>query len=500
MKIRILIPITICAAFALALAATGARAVVVDSEPTWPIPTDAPTGPPPIPALSPATGAAPPADQIGDPVTPAADCGGWYLQSSYGGRWPAGASWWEYRCNASDYQYHDTCPGPICNAWCPSCWWETRDWSDYFYWDGSQAVFYGESYSYTYISVQEAEDGMLPYSSAHWWDGPTTLWYGLGPYELTVSTLGAGAGAVSSSPAGIGCPEICRATFDIGTVVTLSAAPDASSVFTGWSGDCSGTGSCQLTIDPTNSEVIATFAREPFDLTVAKAGTGSGQVNSTPSGIACGDSCQASFEAGTVVALTATPDATSTFTGWSGDCSGFGSCQVTLDRGRSVTATFALNKSPHANFSLACAGLTCSADGSGSADSDGTIVAYGWSFGDGSGGTGKTASHTYAHPGSYTVSLTVTDDGGATDSDSEVVALITLTATGSKLKGLQKVDLAWTGSSAERFDVFRNGLKIATVQSNAYTDNINQRGPGSYVYKVCAVGTSVCSNDATVSF
>jgi len=71
-----------------------AHAVVVPVAPTWPIPLDAPAGPPPIPTLPAATGTSPPADEIADPVTAAAVCGGWYLQSDYGDRWPATSTWW----------------------------------------------------------------------------------------------------------------------------------------------------------------------------------------------------------------------------------------------------------------------------------------------------------------------------------------------------------------------------------------------------------------------
>lgn len=57
-------------------------------------------------------------------------------------------------------------------------------------------------------------------------------------------------------------------------------------------------------------------------------------------------------------------------------------------------------------------------DGSGSLDPDGTIATYGWDFGDGSSGSGINPTHTYADPGTYTVSLTVTDNGGLTDTQS----------------------------------------------------------------------------------
>ncbi|MDO8121479.1 PKD domain-containing protein, partial [Isoptericola sp. b490] len=70
---------------------------------------------------------------------------------------------------------------------------------------------------------------------------------------------------------------------------------------------------------------------------------------------------------------------------------------------------------PQAAFTATPAGLSVSVDGSGSSDPEGGALSYVWDFGDGSTGSGATASHTYAADGTYTISLTVTDPGGLTD-------------------------------------------------------------------------------------
>ena len=73
----------------------------------------------------------------------------------------------------------------------------------------------------------------------------------------------------------------------------------------------------------------------------------------------------------------------------------------------------ASNQPPTANFTFTCSGLTCNST-STSSDPDGSIASYGWTFGDGSSSTAQNPSHTYAAGGSYTVTLTVTDNQGAT--------------------------------------------------------------------------------------
>jgi len=161
---------------------------------------------------------------------------------------------------------------------------------------------------------------------------------------LKVNLAGGGQGSVTSSPAGISCPSKCVFGFSEGTMVTLTAHAAAGSVFTGWSGACSGTGTCSVTLSSSES-VTATF-KLLFPLTVTLAGNGTGTVTSGPAGISCPGTCTANFTSGTLVTLTETPAAGSTFTGWSGACAGTSSCSVTMTSSKSVTATFNLSSGP----------------------------------------------------------------------------------------------------------------------------------------------------------
>jgi hypothetical protein len=158
---------------------------------------------------------------------------------------------------------------------------------------------------------------------------------------LEVTKLGDGAGTVTSAPAGIDCGLTCDASFDAGAVVTLTAAASPGSIFTGWSGGCSGlAATCQVTIAAATT-VEATFTLEQHALTVTKGGSGAGTVTSSPAGVACGVTCSPTFAHDTSVTLTAAAAAGSTFAGWTGSgCAGTGSCTVTMSAARAVTATF----------------------------------------------------------------------------------------------------------------------------------------------------------------
>ena len=83
---------------------------------------------------------------------------------------------------------------------------------------------------------------------------------------------------------------------------------------------------------------------------------------------------------------------------------------------------------------------------------------------------------------------------------------ITLAATGQKVKGIQQVELAWSGTTAPSVTIVRNGAVIATVSNpgaggSTYIDNLGSKGAGTYTYQVCESGAGgACSNSATVAF
>lgn len=146
---------------------------------------------------------------------------------------------------------------------------------------------------------------------------------------------------MSSAPSGINCGTDCSEPYSSGTTVALTATADAGSTFAGWSGGCNGGDGCTLTLTA-STMVTAGFAPalQGFTLTVTKAGKGSGSVDSTPWGISCGTDCAEAYPSGATVTLTATPAAGSVFAGWTGACSGKGTCTVTLAGDAEATASF----------------------------------------------------------------------------------------------------------------------------------------------------------------
>ncbi|MGE5281963.1 MAG: InlB B-repeat-containing protein [Chloroflexota bacterium] len=145
----------------------------------------------------------------------------------------------------------------------------------------------------------------------------------------------------------------CEEEFEFGAEVTLVPSPEPGWEFAGFKGgtgsakSCNGkTKLCTFFIEE-DSAIEGSFVPITHLLTIAKAGTGSGAVTSSPAGINCGSACAAKFAEGAVT-LTASPAAGSTFAGWSGGgCSGTGFCVVTIGEADvAVTATFSAKPPP----------------------------------------------------------------------------------------------------------------------------------------------------------
>jgi subtilisin family serine protease len=126
------------------------------------------------------------------------------------------------------------------------------------------------------------------------------------------------------------------------------------------------------------------------------------------------------------------------------------------------------NVPPTAVFTASCSDLLCAFNASTSSDSDGSILGYDWAFGDGGAATGVTATRAYSTAGTYTVTLTVTDDRGATDTASQAV-------TASAANPVPILD-APTGLAAS--DITRSSFRVtwqASAGATGYVIDVSTR-------------------------
>jgi len=225
-----------------------------------------------------------------------------------------------------------------------------------------------------------------------------------GPFVLTGILNGTGSGNLTSAPAGLNCGSqgtLCSASFATGTSVSVTATPDSTSNFAGWSVACSGTGKCNTTMSA-DRQATATFNLNPsLVVNVGGNAAGTGTVTSSPAGISCqlpqGGACQAYFLPGTPVQLTASAGSGSVFAGWNGGCSGTSTCAVTMSADQTVGAIF--NGPPTITVGLSGtgsgtvvskpAGINCPTQCSASFPS-GTAVSLSATAGSGSGFDGWT--------------------------------------------------------------------------------------------------------------
>jgi hypothetical protein len=222
-----------------------------------------------------------------------------------------------------------------------------------------------------------------------------------GPFVLTGVLNGFGGGNLNSNPTGLDCGSqgtTCSVNFAAGRSVTVSATPDASSEFAGWSGACSGTSTCQVTMDA-DRQAIATFTTKPSLIVSLSGNTAAvGRVTSSPPGVDCqlpggAGSCQSYFSTGTSVTLTASAGTGTSFDGWSGPCSGKNSCTVTMNADQNVGGSFTgpptISVSPAGNgtgtVTSTPAGINCPSSQCSSVFPPGTTVSLTASAATGSG-------------------------------------------------------------------------------------------------------------------
>ncbi|MGH1547750.1 PKD domain-containing protein [Leifsonia poae] len=155
------------------------------------------------------------------------------------------------------------------------------------------------------------------------------------------------------------------------------------------------------------------------------------------------------------------------------------------------------NQAPTASFSATASGLSVSFDGRGSSDPDGSISSYAWTFGDGGTASGSTTSHTYAAAGTYTATLKVTDNGGASSTTSKQVTVSSATGTALARDAFQRtVTGGWGTADA-------GGAWTASGTATSYsvasgTGQMSDTAGGSRTETLGSVSSA--RTDSTVTF
>jgi hypothetical protein len=214
-------------------------------------------------------------------------------------------------------------------------------------------------YAGTVMGLFTSEDGGATWKVPH--DGPTNamIWdlswsgttlyaasYGRGVWKAETTpntqvcfTLGTTTNPANSGAINVQTPPNCNGTqYTQGTVVTVSAAPNANLAFTGWSGDLTGATNPATVTMTGNKNITANFATAQaacFALTLTAA---NGNITAAPAPN-CNNGTQ--YTHGTVVNLTAVPNDGFTFGTWSGAATGTTNpVAVTMDAAKAVTANF----------------------------------------------------------------------------------------------------------------------------------------------------------------
>ncbi len=272
---------------------------------------------------------------------------------------------------------------------------------------------------------------------------------------LNVIATGGATGNVTDLD--LNCTGTCTLTYPSGTSVPLFATAGPGSKFTGWTGVDASSGNTAVVLLAADKPVTATFVPDTRLLGVDRNGSGHGTVTSSVGGINCGSVCSANILVGTPVTLTATANADSEFSGWTGaDTTNGNKCTVTMDTDKDIQARFTFKTYQ----------LTVAKTGSG------TVVSTGAGI-----NCGNDCSETY-------------------DAGTPVV----LTAT----PAVGYIFSSWTNadqSSGNTCQVTLNSNRTVTANFTAqnYTLNITKSGNGTGTVTSGAAGIS-CGADCTESY
>lgn len=185
-----------------------------------------------------------------------------------------------------------------------------------------------------------------------------------------------------------------------------------------------------------------------------------------------------------------------------------------------VAGCLETNSSPVASFTTSAssgvAPLSVAFDASGSYDSDGTISTYQWDFGDGTKGSHETVTHTYSTAGTRSVTLTVTDNGGAQGRDSHTIVVTSapqqpIQILDWQLRPYDNMFMPWVVTGHAK-NVSGRTLNYAEVDAQFYDangillsswlDNITSLGPGvTWEFNVYCLDSDIAArvDHATVS-
>lgn len=173
--------------------------------------------------------------------------------------------------------------------------------------------------------------------SGSWADVQDSLWLRLVSQQMRLAIVIAGHGSVGSDVPGVRCAASCDTSWDAGSVVALDAVPGTGQRFVRWTGACTGSDRCEVTLDAART-ITALFAPERFGLVIGIAGKGKVSGAGAP---CTATRCARSARSYTPLRLRAAPAEGWRFAGWAGACTSRATtCTVGMTKPGAVRARF----------------------------------------------------------------------------------------------------------------------------------------------------------------